>query len=284
MPRLIAGFLCLLMLIVPQAVARELTDAPEAEIIGFSPDGRYFAYEQYAWDVVSDAVYSAVFVIDRDTNALVPDFPIGLVPEEVEGEFPGRVGGFDPDPQLIDTGDGTPDLLGLRKAVRDEAQVRLDALEIGLGGRRIAGVPITQRGPTPSVAAPLTFALAPTLSSGIPDGQHTYAIEAKFEPDANECFGAAHPARGKTITFDVVASANWPETKEVARGATAFEWPVPADSCVNGLWISDIIAPPLNVDAGVYVVVLFLAGVWSPGADAASWHALFVKLPDGPAQ
>ena len=277
----IIGLIALLVAIgaTCSASARELTDAPEAEIIGFSPDGRYFAFEQYAWDVVSDAVYSAVFVVDRDTNALVADFPIGLVPEEVEGQFPGRVGGFDPDPALIDTGDGTPDLLGLRRAVRAEAQVRLDAMEIGLGGRRLAGLPITQRAPSESSDKGMVFALAPTLPSAIPDGQHIYTLTTKPVAEVSDCAGSTLPARQITIEFDVVAEATYPDVKEVGRSTNPYVWQIPADSCAVGLWLSDIFAPPTSEEAPATVVVMFLTALWQPGVDVANWHALYVKLP-----
>jgi hypothetical protein len=281
MHRLLACLLLLAVLVPSPLAARELTDAPEAEIIGFSPDGRYFAYEQYAWDIVSDSVYSAVFVIDRDTNALVEDFPIGLVPEVIDGQFPGKVGGFDPDPALIDTGDGTPDLLGLREAVRAEAQVRLDALEIGLGGRRLAGVPITQRGPSETPSSPIVFALSPTLPSAIPDGQYTYTIDARPDPEPASCADGGSAARQKTIAFDVIASASWPDLRDVGRQETPYIWALPEDACAGGIWIADIFAPPAQPETGESVVVLFLAAMWTPGADVAGWHALFVALPEG---
>ena len=281
MVRIVAVFFCLVFVLPQAAAARELTDAPDAEIIGFSPDGRYFAYEQYAWDIVSDAVYSAVFVIDRETNALVPDFPIGLVPEVVDGRFPGSVGGFEPDPALIDTGDGTPDLLGLRRAVRAEASVRLDALGIGLGGRRLAGVPVTQRGPVGTDSQPLTFVLAPSLPGAVPDTQHAYAISARQEAEPADCYNELPPVRIKPVSFDVVAWQSYPETREVARGSTRYDWQVPAESCATGMWIADVFAPPEQAETGTSVVVLFMTQVWQSAGDAAGWHALFVGLPEG---
>lgn len=279
LPKMIALFL-LVASAAPQASARELTDAPDAEMVGFSADGRYFAYEQYAWDVVSDAVYSAIFVIDRETNALVPDFPIGLVPDVVDGEFPGRVGGFQPDPALIDTGDGTPDLIGLRNAVRAEASVRLNALGIGLGGRRLAGVPITQRAPSETGSQPLAFVLAPSMGGAVPDGQHVYTIATRREPEADDCYNEMPPARVMPITFETVASATWPDRKEVARLSATYDWQVPAESCAMGIWLSDIFAPPPFAEAGPSVVVMFLTQVWQSHADSAAWHALFIDLPE----
>jgi predicted secreted protein len=69
--------------IAPAAFAREQSDAPNIEIIGFSPDGRYFAYEQYGYDLAAGALDTAVFVIDRQTNKQVKGFPFGFIATEV---------------------------------------------------------------------------------------------------------------------------------------------------------------------------------------------------------
>lgn len=59
MRRLVIGLLCLLAVSVVQpAGAREQSDAPDIEILGFSADGRYFAYEQYGYDLASDIANS----------------------------------------------------------------------------------------------------------------------------------------------------------------------------------------------------------------------------------
>jgi len=279
----LASLVCLLVFAASSAIAREQSEAPNAEVIGFSPDGRYFAWEQYGWDVVSGIVFSAVFVIDRNTNQLVAEFPIGLLPEERDGLFPAQVGGFDPDPALIDTGDGTPDLIGLRNAVRAEAEVRLKALEIGLGGRRVAGIPLTQRGPIETPSSPLRFVVSPTLPSAIPDQQYTYAIEPDVPGDPLDCANVALPAREKTITFKLTASTTWPEAKDVATASTSYVWNIPAEQCATGIWISDIVAPPAQplpeTGGSESVVVLFMASMWSSAVDSAVWQATYVNLP-----
>jgi hypothetical protein len=162
--------------------------------------------------------------------------------------------------------------------------VRLDALEIGLGGRRIAGVPITQRGPAETPSNPLIFALSPTLPSAIPDTQYSYTIEAKPEAEPADCVNAALPARTKKIDFDIIASASYPELKDVGRQSTPYTWALPEGACAAGIWIADIFAPPAQPETGESVVVLFLAAMWAPGADGAEWHALFVNLPQAKAE
>ena len=46
--------------------ARELASAPEVSLIGFSRDGRLFAYEQFHDDDTSDTVMAAIDVVTRD--------------------------------------------------------------------------------------------------------------------------------------------------------------------------------------------------------------------------
>ena len=81
----------LLLLAVPPASAREQSDAPDAEIIGFSADGRYFAFEQFGYDSVSDSLSAAIFVVDRATNRQADGFPFGVVPEARCATTPGRL-------------------------------------------------------------------------------------------------------------------------------------------------------------------------------------------------
>jgi hypothetical protein len=147
MRRLLSTLLCFLLLAISSAVAREQSDAPEIEILGFSADGRYFAYEQYGYDLASDALDAAIFVIDRQTNQAAQGFPFGFISIEQDGDYPARVGGHDIDLETLRTEDGTPDLGQVRKLVRDKAAAKLAALAIGNQGRRLAGVPLTQRSP-----------------------------------------------------------------------------------------------------------------------------------------
>lgn len=277
MSRIILGLLLLLALALP-AGAREQSDAPDAAVIGFSPDGRYFAYEQFAYDIVSDALIAAVFVIDRQTNRQAEGFPFGVVPEEIDGQFPARVGGFNPDPALLDTNDFNPDLPALRKALREAVQPKLDALAIGVGGRRLAGVPLTQRSPAESRATPLVFVTTPTiLGSGIPDQQLSYTLDVKQDPEPEDCYNSNPPAREKTVTFDLIATQSYPEVKDVGRAATVTSFPMEAGTCATGLWVSDVILPPGEAGS---VAMLYLTAAWASHADTAAWHALFVTLPE----
>ena len=279
MLKLLCGLSFVLLFASPLA-AREQSDAPDAEILGFSADGRYFAFEQYQYDIVSDALVAAIFVVDRQTNKQAEGFSCGLVPEERDGEFPAKVGGFEPDPKLLDTNDYEPDLPALRKALRDAARPRLDALGIGVQGRRLAGAPMTQRSPQPDAGAPLGFVLSSTIPGPIPDLQPAYTITATPEPEVEDCANLMPPARLKKIAFEVTGSLSYPETKEIGRTTTTYDWAMEKESCFPVLWIADVIAPPASEDMSV--AILFLATAWQSFTEDASWHALFVSLPRQP--
>jgi predicted secreted protein len=63
MRRLLIALLCLVLAsFASAAFAREQSDAPDIELLGFSPDGRYFAYEQYGFDLAAGAHYHATFI------------------------------------------------------------------------------------------------------------------------------------------------------------------------------------------------------------------------------
>jgi predicted secreted protein len=58
------------------AASVKAADNAERAIIGFSPDGRYFAFEQYGVQDGSGFPYSEIFVVDLDANAWVKDSPV----------------------------------------------------------------------------------------------------------------------------------------------------------------------------------------------------------------
>jgi predicted secreted protein len=74
----------LIGLLLPMQIARA-GDRAERHIIGFSPDGRYFAFEQYGAQDGSGFPYSEIFVIDTAKDAWLPGTPIRkLIKDETE--------------------------------------------------------------------------------------------------------------------------------------------------------------------------------------------------------
>jgi hypothetical protein len=282
MQRFLIVLLCVILTaIIPPATAREQSDAPDIEIIGFSADGRYFAYEQHGYDLAAGALDAAIFVVDRKTNKQTSGFPFGFIGIEQDGEYPVRVGGHDIDLEKLKTEDGDPDLAKLRKLVREKVSPKLAALGIGTQGRRLAGVPLTQRSPVDDKTTPLKFVVWPTMSSTIPDQQLVYTIDAKVTDAIEDCVNAGLPKREVPVTFEIIAERTYPETKTMAKKAFPYQMPVAKDACPARIWISDIIAPPGAGGEKPVLMVVFLAGAWSPAVDSAQYHATFIEMPEG---
>jgi predicted secreted protein len=79
MPLRLGLFLLLTVATVPARAA----DNAERTVMGFSPDGRYFAFEQYGMQDGSGFPYSEIFVIDLNANKWVKGSPFR---EKVEDE------------------------------------------------------------------------------------------------------------------------------------------------------------------------------------------------------
>jgi len=271
----------LLMSAALPTMAREQSDAPDIEVIGFSPDGRYFAYEQYGFDIAAGSLDAAIFVVDRTTNKQAKGFPFGFISTEIDdkGE-PIRIGGHDIDLKKLQTEDELPDLAKLRKLVRAKAGKKLNALHITAQGRRLAGVPMTQRSPTDNKTTPLKFVVWPTIPSAIPDQQLIYTINVSVKDTIEDCVNAAPPKREIPATFTISAERTYPETKTVAKTEFSYPLPLAKEDCPAGIWISDIIAPPDVKPEKPVLMVVFLSQAWSSAVDSAQYRAAFIEMPE----
>ena len=75
--------LALLLPLTVATVPARAADNAERAVVGFSPDGRYFAFEQYGVQDGSGFPYSEIFVIDLNANKWVKGSPFR---EKVENE------------------------------------------------------------------------------------------------------------------------------------------------------------------------------------------------------
>lgn len=73
----------LLLLLTVATVPAWAADNAERAVIGFSPDGRYFAFEQYGVQDGSGFPYSEIFVVDLNANTWMKGSPFR---EKVEDE------------------------------------------------------------------------------------------------------------------------------------------------------------------------------------------------------
>jgi predicted secreted protein len=281
MYRLLIAFFCLILAATaPAAFAREQSDAPDIEILGFSPDGRYFAYEQYGYDLAAGALDAAIFVVDRETNKQAQGFPFGFIATETDSDgAPARIGGHDIDLTTLQREDETPDIPKIRKLVREKAAAKLAGFSISAQGRRIAGVPLTQRSPVDD--KPLKFVVWPTIPSAIPDQQLVYSITVKMKDTIEDCVNAAPPARELTLTFNITAERTFPEAKTVAKKEFVYPLPIAKEDCPASIWISDIIAPPDAQAEKPVLMVVFLSQAWSSAVDSAQYRATFIEMPEG---
>lgn len=103
----------------------------ERRILGFSPDGRYFAFEQFGrLDNITELAYSEISVIQADDNVPVPGTPIRKIMHEAAHAQDGN--GFAKNLEII------------RKAAADSAQKLLHHLDIAPRGYHLASNPMTE--------------------------------------------------------------------------------------------------------------------------------------------
>jgi hypothetical protein len=262
--------------------ARELASAPEVSLIGFSRDGRLFAYEQFHDDDTSDTVMAAIDVVTRDGATSAKGFPFGFLGVSKNGEFPLRVGSHKIKLSNDDNIPGAKKLATLRTQIRKQTAARLKALGIvesgpEFSGRRLAGRTITDR--TESLAI-IDFVMGATLSGPVPDMQPVYRASARFTPgDHERCVNDPKPVDHMIILQ--MDELDPQESTVQGTQKTEITWPASDNDCAAGLRITDVIAPPVsaNGDAPRFVVLVVLATSWGPHAENARYFAGFVRLP-----
>ncbi len=96
-------------------------DFAEREVIGFSPDGRYFAFEEYGVQDGSGFPYSNIYVIDVEGDSWLPGTPIRVLMEDEQLE-----------------------LDEARDRALEQASPKLDDLAIAVEPVHVASNPVTQ--------------------------------------------------------------------------------------------------------------------------------------------
>lgn len=76
-----------LLLLLMSATAAYAADGAQSRAIGFSPDGKYFAFEQYGIEDGSGFAYSDIFVIDIAANEWVKGSPVRVLDEREEANI-----------------------------------------------------------------------------------------------------------------------------------------------------------------------------------------------------
>jgi predicted secreted protein len=167
------------LVLIAAAVFASPSDAGDAaarRIIGFSPDGKFFAFEQFTNIYDDDASFSEIFIIDTATDRYVSGTPVKVLLRDVEGVE---------EKSRADTAKATKPIV--------------DQLKIGEAGTYVAGKPsmaldevgIYQMDPEP---------LAKSLAFKLSDGRAAKLVLADKPMGTAMCEGyggRSTPARAK---------------------------------------------------------------------------------------
>lgn len=115
-----------LVMAVALAGSAQAGDFASREIIGFSPDGRYFAFEEYGVQDGSGFPYANIYVIDTTSDRWVPDTP-----------------------KRVQVNDETAQLADVRAEARQQARLLIQQYAISEPGQIVATNLYTHLSATP---------------------------------------------------------------------------------------------------------------------------------------
>lgn len=237
--RLCFGLLVVLLL---AAIPARAADNAERAIIGFSPDGRYFAFEQYGIQDGSGFPYSEIFVVDLDANSWVKGSPFREKSED----------------------DGA--LVSAARAKAHKAAAALIAeLKIAEPGEVLASSPPTETSPDRRRLSFDSFYMSQVKQPG--DG---YALSLDLIPFAapESCYAED----GKQMGFKLaIADRSKNISREVHKDAA-----IPSSRyCPRDYDIADVIAYGSYSSVGPRFVALI--GVYMPGFEGVNRR--FIAVP-----
>lgn len=164
------GLLALIAAGVLMPVLGEAGDYADHAVLGFSPDGRYFAFEEYGIQDGSGFPYSNIFLIDTTTDEWVAGTPIRVL---TEGE--------------------SPPLSETRSESADRFRPLQIERQIGAPGSIVAANPLTETSANPHF---LSFApRRPALDRGYELALQDYQLAAPDCPDLGQ------PYKGFQLTM-----------------------------------------------------------------------------------
>ncbi len=235
--RFLLGLILVLLCAVNSAKA---ADNAERAIIGFSPDGRYFAFEQYGVQDGSGFPFSEIYVIDLDANAWVKGSPFR---EKVENE-------------------GTP-VSGARARSQEAAKGLLSQLNISEPGEILVSNPPTEASGDRHRVSFDAFYMSQVKQPG--DG---YTLTLDLVPFAapESCYAED----GKQMGFRLTLGGGAP--REIYRDAA-----IPSSRyCPRDYDIADVIAYRSPASGGDRHVALI--GVYMPGFEGLNRRLIAVPF------
>jgi predicted secreted protein len=150
----------------------EAGDYAERALLGFSPDGRYFAFEEYGVQDGSGFPYSNIFLIDTATDQWVAGTPIRVL---IEGD--------------------SPPLSETRSESADRFRPLLIRYRIGAQGTTVAANPLTE-----TSANPHFVSFLPRLISPPPDRDYHLTVQ-EYQLPAPSCPDVGQPYKGFQLTM-----------------------------------------------------------------------------------
>ncbi len=213
----------------------------ERAIIGFSSDGRYFAFEQFGVNDGSGFPYSEIFVIDLVADEWVSGTPVRITLESESAS-----------------------VANARDIARGSVQSTLNQLLIRHPGRLLASAPPTE---IPQSTHELSFRRYPFETAT--DTIHTIRVGILDLPPPDGCEGLDVDIKGFSLQVLNMAA-------ETAVSAHVDSSVPKSRGCPLDYGISDIIAyPAFN---GTEVIVA-LVNVFSYGFEGSDRRFLAIKLP-----
>ncbi len=174
-------------------------DYADLEILGFSPDGRSFAFEEYGVQDGSGFPYSNIYVIDTTSDHWVAGTPVRVLAQN----------------------EATP-LQQARTEAGNKARPILAARQIGAPGNHVASNP-----PTEISADPHRVIFLPRNIS--PMGGTAYELDlTEITLPADNCPDMGQPFKGFSLTL---TTANSPTQTLASDSAIPVQPPLPARLC-----------------------------------------------------
>lgn len=226
MKRILLSIAVLVALAIPAFAG----DYAERDIIGFSPDGAYFAFEQYGVQDGSGFPYSTIFIIDTAKDAWVAGTPVAV---------------------LIDDETGTLD--AVRGQARAEAAPLLSQYGISVPGRILVSNPATEIVPDPHRQGFYLFVFAPPQSEHFTLDLTEHVLPRPDCPD----FGNAY------VGFDLALTDPAGGTRMLHRDTRIPQ----SRGCTVGYGISDVITVDRSSGRTVLIVLLSVYQVGFEGPD-----------------
>ena len=147
-------------------------DFAERSALGFSPDGRYFAFEEYGVQDGSGLPYSNIFLVDTSRDEWVEGTPIRVQPEN-----------------------DSQSLSQIRAESRDQFGSFLTTYQIGAEGMTVVSNPLTE-----TSANPYFVSFFPQFSVLNADGDYKLALQEYQLPAAN-CPDSGQAYKGFQLTL-----------------------------------------------------------------------------------